>query len=104
MYKAEQLSCLSDAGHIKSIGRFVTQRLDAIEMGLCPFDGSFSGFRWHEETGWESIFVVRHNSNDPGIITICEWTEGNPYSEEEIALALEEFFASEAITRIGMRC
>ena len=94
MYKAEHLSCLIDAGHINSIG-WVTQRLDAIEMGLCPFDGSFSGFRWNEETGWEPIFVVRYNSaNDPGVITICEWTEGNPYSEEEIALALEKFFAA----------
>jgi hypothetical protein len=70
------------------------RRLDALEIGLCPFDGSFSGFRWNEETGWEPIFVVEYKSaNDPGVITIWKLTEGNPYNEEEIALALEEFFA-----------
>ena len=61
VYKAEHPSCLIDAGHIKSIGWFVTQRLDAIEIGLCPFDGSFSGFRWNEETGWEPISYLRGN-------------------------------------------
>ena len=73
MYKAEHLSCLIDAGQIKSIGRFVTERLDEIERGLCPFDGSISGFRWNEETDWEPIFVREYDStNDPGVITI--WT------------------------------
>ena len=94
MYKAEHLSCLIDAGCIKSIGWFVTDRLDAIEVGLCPFDGSYSGFRWNEETGWEPIFLLRYDlSNDSKEMTVWKWTEGNPYSEEEIATALEEFFA-----------
>ena len=94
MYKKEHLSCLMDAGRIKSIGWFVTDRLDAIEIGLCPFDGSISGFRWNEETGWEAIFHKSYDSiNDPGVITIWKWTEGNPYSEDDIASGLEEFFA-----------
>jgi hypothetical protein len=94
VYKAEHLSCLIDASHIKSIGHFVTQHLDTIEIGLCLSDGSISGFRWNEETGWEPIFLVRYASaNDPGVISISTWTEGNPYSEEEIALELKQFFA-----------
>ena len=94
MYKAEHLSCLIDAGRIKSIRWFVTDRLDVIEIGLCMFDGSYSGFRWNEEMGWEPIFVLTYDSrSDSSEITICKSTEGNPYSEEEISTALEEFFA-----------
>lgn len=94
MYKAEHLWCVIDAGRIKSTGWFVTDRLDVIEIGLCQFDGSYSGFRWNEETGWEPIFLLRYDSrDDSNELTICKSTEGNPYSKEEIATALEEFFA-----------
>jgi hypothetical protein len=95
MYKAEHLSCLIDNGHIKSIGRFVTGRGETLEVGLCPFDGSFSGFRWNEETGWEAIFVRQHTSTkDAGVISICNWTENNPYSADEIALELKRCVAA----------
>ena len=94
MYKAEHLSCLIDAGRIKSSGWFVTQQLETIEVGLCHFDGSISGFRWNEETGWEPIFVVTYHSvHEPGVITIWTETKNNPYSEDEIAAGLKEYFA-----------
>ena len=92
--KQTELSCLIDLGHIKSIGWFVTHHLDTIELGLCPFDGSVSGFRWNEEAGWEPIFVACYSSrDDPGVISIFNSTENNPYSEADIALGLDEFFA-----------
>ena len=96
MYKAEHLSCLIDAGRIKSIGRFVTQHHETIEIGICRFDGIISGFRWNEETGWEPIFFRRYDStNHACVITIWRRTENNLYGEEEIALALEQFFAEQ---------
>jgi len=95
VYKKENLSCLIDAGDVTSIGRFITDRLDVIELGLCQFDGSVSGFRWNEETGWEAIFLVEYSTDkDRGGIRICTSTAGNTYSKEEIALGLEEFYAS----------
>jgi hypothetical protein len=94
MYKTEHLSCLVDAGHIKSTGWFVTDRLDVIEVGLCMFDGAYSGFRWNEEKGWEPIFLLTYSSlNNSNELTVWKWTEGNPYTKEEIETALDEFFA-----------
>jgi len=94
LYKKEHLSCLIDAGRVESIGWFVTDRLDVIELGLCHFDGAYSGFRWNEETGWEAIFLRTYNSSDGSSeIIISKSTEGNPYTVEEIATALEEFSA-----------
>lgn len=59
------------------------------------FDGCVSGFRWHDDSGWEPIFVKHYDSaRGDGVISIWTSTEGNPYSEEEIARELERFFAA----------
>ena len=96
MFKNEYLSCIIDRGRIKSIGRFVTRHGETIELGLCQFDGAVSGFRWHEDKGWEPIFVQEYIwSKNEAVVQICTWTEGNHYSEEEIAVEVDRFFAEQ---------
>jgi hypothetical protein len=97
IYRKEHLSCLHDNGQIKSIGRFVTRLDETIEFGLCHFDGCISGFRWNEDYGWEPIFI-RHFDTNKGVcgmggVSLCNYTEGNPYTEEELAFELDCFFA-----------
>jgi hypothetical protein len=92
MYRKEHLWCVLDAGPIKSTGRFVTRRGETLEVGLCHFDGAFSGFRWNEERGWEPIFV-EHSEWDEMVLSIYA-SEDNSYTEAELAGELERFRAA----------
>ena len=90
MFKNEQLSCLYDRGRIKSIGRFVTRIGETIEVGLCDFDGYFSGFKWNNESGWEPVFLQQYNFQESKM-SLWDDTPENPYSVEEIEFELNRF-------------
>ena len=93
MYRNEHLSCLMDAGRVKSTGRFVTRLGETIEFAICNFDGSISGFRWNDESGWEPVFLKEFGTNDgPGRISLFNNSGENPYTEDEIAFELKCFF------------
>jgi hypothetical protein len=93
MFRNEYLTCLIDAGRVKSTGHFVTRLNETIEIAICNFDGCVSGFRWNDESGWEPIFLQRCDTTDGASgISLCSYTGHNPYTEDEIAFELECFF------------
>src|SRR3954470_13521933 len=93
MYTNKHLSCLRDAGRLKSTGRFVTRLGETIEIAICNFDGCVSGFRWNDESGWQPIFLQTYDtSRGRNGISLFNETAENPYTEDEIAYELKCFF------------
>jgi hypothetical protein len=92
MYRNEHLSCLRDAGRLKSTGRFVTRLGETIEIAICNFDGCVSGFRWNDESGWQPVFLHDYDTDGASGITLFNDSGQNAYTQDEIAFELKCFF------------
>ena len=88
-YRTEHLHCLLDLGRLDSAGHIDTYSGWAIELARCPVDGSVSGFRWSDESGWEAVFVWPLNvGRGAAAITLVGDAQSEPFLAEEIAFEL----------------
>ena len=98
MFRNENLYCILDRGRVRSVGRMTTHLGETIELGLCDFDAALSGFRWRDDEGWVPVFVRDCTTYKETMLKVWNDTPGLVYTEEEIALELERFFANKNST------